>query len=100
MASGDDGDYGQGQGLIYNKYIGPHVREEIWASTVRILAQASARGERVGSDPMPGHSAIIKALQGVAALHAVRSADKAGAAQLTKAASEMFAAAGKELMSK
>jgi hypothetical protein len=91
MGSGDGGD--DRNDFFYNKYIGPHVREEIWGSTVRILGVQ----ERAGSNPMPGHSAIIKAFQGVAALYAARSADKAGAAQLTKSASEMFAAAGKEL---
>jgi hypothetical protein len=99
MGSGD-GDWSDRSDWFYTKYIGPHVLEEIWASNVRILSQAAAARESAGSDPMPGHSAIIKALQGVAALHAVRSADKAGAAQLTKTASEMFTAAGRELASR
>jgi len=98
MGSGDgDGDQ---SGFFYLKYIGPHVQEEIWASTVRILAQANAARERAVSDPMPGASAArIKALQGVAALQAVSFADKAGAARLAKVASQLFADAGKELKS-
>jgi hypothetical protein len=98
MGSGDG--EGDQSGFYFIKYIGPHVQEEIWASTIRILAQANAARERVVSDPMPGRSgAIIKALQGVAALHAVGFADKAGAARLATAASQLFADAGKELKS-
>jgi hypothetical protein len=105
MASGDDGDYGEGHGYYYDHFIGPRVREEIWASIVRVLARSQATVSQArpgnagaGVEGNSIHSAaIVKALQGVAALHAVGFADKAGAARLTKTATELFAAAGKEL---